>query len=249
MAETFQHFFFGTLSQKAFAHDLAHFVLYFVYLGVAQFITVYVGTVGFIYTGDHISRKIREQYLAAILHQNIAFFDNLGAGEITTRIIADTNLIQDGMSEKVALTLTATSTFVSAFVIAFVKYWRLALILSSTVIATVLIMSGGTKFIIKNKKKSLDAYSLGGTVAEEVLNSIRNATAFGTRDKLARKYDMHLAEAAKWSFKTKLLLSIMIACWFCIVYLNYVSHIVTFRHRIFDMVTNSSSEYKVVAMF
>lgn len=223
LTETFQQFFEGTLSHEIFTHDLSHFVLYYVYLGMAQFVTVYIGIVGFIYTGDHISRKIREQYLASILHQNMAFFDNLGAGEITTRMISDTNLIQDGMSEKVALTLTALSTFVSAVVIGYLKYWKLASILSATVIATIVMMGGCAKFVVKNKKKSLDAYARGGTIVEEVLNSIRNATAFGTRDKLARKYEVLLYEAEKCSFKTKALVAVMIGCWFSIVYLNYAS--------------------------
>lgn len=51
------------------------------------------------------------------MRQNIGFFDKLGAGEVTTRITADTNLIQDGISEKVGLTLMAIATFISAFVI------------------------------------------------------------------------------------------------------------------------------------
>lgn len=51
------------------------------------------------------------------MRQNIGFFDKLGAGEVTTRITADTNLIQDGISEKVGLTLSAIAMFVSAFVI------------------------------------------------------------------------------------------------------------------------------------
>ncbi len=51
------------------------------------------------------------------MRQNIAFFDKLGAGEITTRITADTNLVQDGISEKVGLTLAAVATFITAFVI------------------------------------------------------------------------------------------------------------------------------------
>lgn len=59
------------------------------------------------------------------MRQNIGFFDKLGAGEITTRITADTNLIQDGISEKVGLTLTALATFITAFVIGFVKVSRL----------------------------------------------------------------------------------------------------------------------------
>ena len=68
-------------------------------------------------TGEHISGKIREQYLAACMRQNIGFFDKLGAGEITTRITADTNLVQDGISEKIGLTLAAVATFVTAFII------------------------------------------------------------------------------------------------------------------------------------
>jgi len=51
------------------------------------------------------------------MRQNIGFFDKLGAGEITTRITADTNLVQDGISEKVGLTLAAVATFITAFVI------------------------------------------------------------------------------------------------------------------------------------
>lgn len=51
------------------------------------------------------------------MRQNIGFFDKLGAGEITTRITADTNLVQDGISEKIGLTLAAVATFITAFVI------------------------------------------------------------------------------------------------------------------------------------
>jgi ATP-binding cassette subfamily B (MDR/TAP) protein 1 len=97
------------------------------------------------------------------------------------------------------------------------------LILSATVITTVVMMGGSAKFVVKNKKKSLDAYALGGTIVEEVLNSIRNATAFGIGDKLAKKYGVLLYEAEKWSFKRKALLAVMIGCWFSIVYLNYAS--------------------------
>lgn len=51
------------------------------------------------------------------MRQNIGFFDKLGSGEITTRITADTNLVQDGISEKVGLTINALAAFFTAFVI------------------------------------------------------------------------------------------------------------------------------------
>lgn len=217
----FQNFFLGELPRSAFDKVLAHNVLYFVYLAIAEFVTVYISTVGFIYSGEHISGRLRQEYLAACLRQNIGFYDKLGAGEITTRITADTNLVQDGISEKVGLTLAAVATFITAFVIAYIKYWKLALILSSTILAIVLAMGGGSTFIVKYNKQSLESYALGGTVAEEVISSIRNATAFGTQEKLAKQYDDHLKEAEKWGFKVKVVLGIMVGLMFLVIYLNY----------------------------
>ena len=191
-------------------------------MGIGEFVTVYYFTVSFIYAGEHIAAKIRESYLAAILRQNVGFFDKLGAGEITTRITADTNLVQDGISEKVGLTLTALATFITAFIIGFVKSWKLTLILMSTVVAISIIMGTGSRFIIMYNKHSLESYALGGSIAEEVLSSIRNTTAFSTQDKLARQYGVHLAEAEFWGFKLKVIFGSMMGGMMCVVYLNYV---------------------------
>lgn len=221
MAGTFQDILLKRISYNEFNDILSEHALYFVYLGIAEFVFIYICTVGFIYTGEHIAQKIREKYLDAVLRQNIAFFDKLGAGEITTRITADTNLIQDGISEKVALTLTALATFVTAFIIGFVKFWKLTLICCSTVVALVTMMGVASKFIILFSKKNLESYGEGGTVAEEVLSSIRNATAFGTQEKLARQYDSHLSKAQKWGVKLQMTIGVMVGGMMSIIFLNY----------------------------
>ena len=217
----FQNYFAHKTTHAQFTHDLGHFTLYFLYLAIGEFTTTYIATVGFIYSGEHISGKIREQYLAAILRQNIAFFDVLGAGEITTRITADTNLVQDGISQKIGLTLTAIATFVTAFVIGFVKYWKLTLILTSTFFAIMTNIAIGSRFIVKYSKLSLQSYAVGGSIAEEVVSSIRNATAFGTQDKLAKQYDVHLAKAERAGLRVKIALGLMISGLMGVLYLNY----------------------------
>lgn len=210
LAGTFQSFSLGNTSASQFTSELGKYSLYFVYLAIGEFVMIYLATVGFLYAGEHISSKIREQFLAAILRQNIAFFDELGAGEITTRITADTNLVQEGLSEKVGLTLTGIATFVAAFVIGFIRYWKLTLILCSTVVAIVVTLGAVGSFLGKLSKKYIAYFAEGGTVAEEVISSIRNATAFHTQDKLARKYDAYLIEAEKSGFKLKATTSSMI---------------------------------------
>lgn len=221
LSGTFQGMFQGTLSRSQFNDELTKFVLYFVYLFIGEFFTCYIATVGWIYVGERISSRIRENYLSAILRQNVGYFDKLGAGEITTRITADANLVQDGISEKVGLVQQALATFITAFVIGFVKYWKLTLILCSTIFAIVFTMGGGSTFIMKYNKQSLASYALGGTVVEEVFSSIRNAVAFGTQDKLARQYNEHLIIAEFWGKKMKTVLASMLGAMMTIVYLNY----------------------------
>ena len=43
-----------------------------------------------VYTAEVNAKRIRERYLQAVLRQDIAFFDNVGAGEVATRIQTDT---------------------------------------------------------------------------------------------------------------------------------------------------------------
>lgn len=221
LSQVFQGIILGTISQADFESQLVDYTLYFIYLAIADFILTYIATVGSIYVGEHVSAKLREEYLKAILRQNIGFFDHLGSGEVTTRITADTNLVQDAISEKVSLTLTGLATFITAFIIGFVTSWKLTLICASTVVAITLTMGVGSTFMIKWSKKSLESYALGGSVAEEVFGSIRNATAFGTQDKLARGYDTHLIEAEKWGWKVKATLGMMVGLMFLFIFWNY----------------------------
>lgn len=43
-----------------------------------------------VYTGEANAKRVRERYLQAVLRQDIQFFDNVGAGEVATRIQNET---------------------------------------------------------------------------------------------------------------------------------------------------------------
>jgi ATP-binding cassette, subfamily B (MDR/TAP), member 1 len=168
-----------------------------------------------------MTQKIREQYFAAVLQQNIGFFDNLGAGEITTTITTNMDLVLSGVSEKVALVLSAFATFVTALLVGFVKNWRLSLILLSVVFAVVFVMGGFSIFIVRYNKRSLDAYAIGGAIAEEAISSIRTATAFNGQAQLAKRYEESLLNSMHWGFKMKVAIGCMIASMMLVVYMDY----------------------------
>ena len=46
------------------------------------------------YTGEVVSKRVRELYFKSVLRQDIAYFDKMGAGEITTHIETDTRKLK-----------------------------------------------------------------------------------------------------------------------------------------------------------
>ena len=116
-----------------------------------------------VYTGEVGAKRLRERYLQATLRQDIAYFDNVGAGEVATRIQTDTrkffllsnllfsnrtvDLVQQGTSEKVALVTFFIASFIAAFGMGCARSWRLALAL--TAMLPCIAIAGGvmTKFV------------------------------------------------------------------------------------------------------
>ncbi|KMQ43076.1 ABC transporter type 1, transmembrane domain [Trichophyton rubrum] len=121
----------GVTSIPELSAAVAKVCLYWVYLGIAMFFFIYITTVGFYY---------------------VAFFDTLGAGDVTTRITSDMNLIQEGITSKVSMGLIAVATFCSAYTITYIQYWKLGLIMTSTVVVMLLTGTAGGILAVRNSK-------------------------------------------------------------------------------------------------
>ena len=101
--------------------------------------------------------------------------------------------------------------FIAAFVIGFIKAWKFTFILFSSVVAMVAVVSIGFTICIGYYTKALAANGAGGTVAEEVFSSIKNAVAFGTEEKLARNYRKHLDISEYWGRRTMISIGLIMA--------------------------------------
>jgi ATP-binding cassette subfamily B (MDR/TAP) protein 1 len=171
--------------------------------------------------GEHVALRIREEYVKALLRQNIAYFDKVGAGEVASRASTDINLIQEGISEKVALLQMGLASFVSALVVSFAESWRLALIVMTSILALVAVMGGISRVVIKFKSKSMESQALADNVVEEAVSSIRNVIAFGAHDKIVRKYDGFLQQAEHWSFLNRTTAGLMMGLTLCVIYAEH----------------------------
>ncbi|KAG9292639.1 hypothetical protein G9A89_007011 [Geosiphon pyriformis] len=196
-------------------------VYHFLILGSSAFVASYVQMTCWMIAGENQTKRIRELYYASTMKQNIAWFDKMSTGDITTRISADTSILQEGISEKIGLILQYSTTFVAGFIIGFTKSWKLALVVCCVI--PLLAAAGGAmaKALSSSTTKGQDAYAGAGTVAEQALSSIRTVVAFGGEKREIQRYLQQLETAYRSGTKKGLIGGLGLGLIFLILFSTY----------------------------
>jgi ATP-binding cassette subfamily B (MDR/TAP) protein 1 len=84
-------------------------------------VAAYLSNCLWVLTGENQTRRIRSLYLHSVLKQDMSWFDAAEDGSLNTRLASDTQLIQDGISEKFGQFVTLLGQFLAGFIVAFVK--------------------------------------------------------------------------------------------------------------------------------
>ncbi|EGF83631.1 hypothetical protein BATDEDRAFT_15754 [Batrachochytrium dendrobatidis JAM81] len=173
-------------------------------IGLGAFVLSYIQMSFWMLSGENQSKRIRELYFKAILRQEVAWFDKTSTGELTSRMNADTTLIQEGMSDKIGLIIQSSAAFIAGFVIGFVKGWRLTLVLCVAVpiiAGCAMVLSG---FISGKSTDQQEAYAESGDISQQALSSMRTVAAFGGEDREADRYAKHLDRAEAFGLRMAL---------------------------------------------
>ncbi|KAK0548355.1 hypothetical protein OC845_003627 [Tilletia horrida] len=195
--------------------------LLLVYIGTGMFAATYIYMATWVYTGEKITKRIRERYLAAILRQEVAYFDSLGAGEITTRISSDIALIQEGISDKIPSSLMFLATFFAGFIVAYVRSWKLALTMTSTIPCVMISGSVMNVFIGRWQQLELDHVAHAATLAEEAFGTVRTAKAFGIESRLVSLYDKDNKRSTETGYRKAFVSGVGLGVFFFIIYSGY----------------------------
>ncbi|WOH11980.1 hypothetical protein DCAR_0831476 [Daucus carota subsp. sativus] len=181
---------FGKTNGDDITREISKVCLLYVYLAIGAGIASVLQVSCWMVSGERQAARIRGLYLKTILRQDIAFFDTeTTTGEVIGRMSGDTILIQDAMGEKVGKFIQLMSTFMGGFVIAFVRGWLLALVLTSCIPA-VLIAGGFMGLIMaKMSSRSQVAYAEAGNVVEQTIGAIRTVVSFTGEKNAMEKYD------------------------------------------------------------
>ncbi|KAG0331724.1 Multidrug resistance protein 1 [Podila horticola] len=197
-------------------------VILFTVIGAAMFGVAYLQMCFWTLAAENQVKRIREEYLHAILRQDIGWHDTGKQSEsLTTRLNSDTQLIYDGMADKVGLAISSFVTFIAGFVIGFVKGWKLSLVLLSCVplIGACAVMMA--KITVQQSSKGQDSYSKAGSVAEQAFSSIRTVVAFGGQKRETKAYVDQLDAAFVTGKRRAQATALGIACFMLILFSTY----------------------------
>ena len=172
--------------------------LYFIYIAIASFFASWAAVTFYMIVGDRQAKRIREEYVKAILRQNLAWFNAHQAGELTSRLSADTETIADGIGQKLSSYIQFNCTFIAGVTVGLVRGWQLALVILGT--APLLIVSGAVMAdaLTRFAKRNADSYAKASEVADEVLTSVKTVQAMNAQILEKKRYSVLLQEAMEF---------------------------------------------------
>ncbi|KAF9315974.1 ATP-binding cassette, sub-B (MDR TAP), member 4, partial [Podila minutissima] len=197
-------------------------VIKFTVVGAIAFVAAYGQMCFWTMSAENQSKRIREKYLHAILRQDISWHDIGKKSEsLNSRLSADTQLIFDGLADKVGMSLMSLATFVAGFAVAFSNGWRMSLVLLTSVPLMAICGALMAKYTMESTANGQGSYAKAGGLAEQAIGSIRTVFAFDGQKRELKKFSVTLDEAYKSGVKKAWATGVGMGSFMLIMFLSY----------------------------
>ncbi|XP_068901227.1 ATP-dependent translocase ABCB1-like isoform X2 [Tenebrio molitor] len=185
------------LVEERLYDGIRDFAIYASISGIVMIITTYLAGVFFSYSALRQIFHIRKLILKKTLNMDISWYDLNKTGDFATTFTDNLAKFEEGIGEKVGIFIFFETIFVTGIIMALVLGWKLALVCMVS-----LPVSFGLAMIIswlstKFSKQEMEAYGAAGSIAEEVLSSVRTVVAFDGQEKEITRYEKHLDSAKR----------------------------------------------------
>ncbi len=149
-----------------------------VILLIAQSVFSYFRVVIFTRVTENALRDIRKTAFERLIHMPMDFFNQNKVGELTSRLSADINLVQETMRTTIAELFRQLIIVIGSIVFIALISWKLVLIMLCTVPVVAIFAVVFGRFIKKLSKQAQDSAAESNTIIEENLMGISNVKAF-----------------------------------------------------------------------
>ena len=138
--------------------------------------------------GERIVARLRGDLYAAVMQQEIAFFDKRRTGELINRLASDTTVLQNVVTVNLLTALRFSLQGLGAIAILLWTSWELTLVMLAVVPLVAIIAGVYGRLLRRGSKEVQDALARTSEVAEETLAGIRTVRAFARESTEVQRY-------------------------------------------------------------
>ncbi|MCB0339163.1 MAG: hypothetical protein KDD53_06150, partial [Bdellovibrionales bacterium] len=148
------------------------------FLFAIQGVCFYYRSYLFNVVGQKIVANLRTKLYQAIIVQKISFFDSSRAGDLISRLSADTALLQNAVSINISVFIRYTLQVLVGILLMFLISWKLSLTILALLPVLLGITIGLGKRLKRQSRRVQEELARANIVAEETIYSVRTVKAF-----------------------------------------------------------------------
>ncbi len=146
------------------------------------------------YISEKILFNIRNELFDHILYLPTKFFDKYHSGELMSRLLNDTEQVQNSIASVIPNTIRDTFTIIGLLAVLYINNWKLAIVATVVFpIAAYPIIHFGKKMKKLGKKRQISIAGLTTLIQESLIN-IRLIKAFATEKQESEKFEQESDE-------------------------------------------------------
>uniref|UniRef100_A0A673U4I6 Bile salt export pump n=1 Tax=Suricata suricatta TaxID=37032 RepID=A0A673U4I6_SURSU len=201
--------------------EMIKFAGYYAGIALAVLITGYFQICFWVIAAAHQIQNMRKISFRKIMQMEIGWFDCNSVGELNTRLSDDINKVNGAIADQMAIFIQRMSTSICGFLLGFYQGWKLTLV----IISVSPLLGVGAAIIGLSVSKFTDyelkAYAKAGSVADEVLSSMRTVAAFGGEKKEVERYEKNLVFAQRWGIRKGIVMGFFTGFMWCLIFFCY----------------------------
>ncbi|XP_027979016.1 bile salt export pump isoform X1 [Eumetopias jubatus] len=201
--------------------EMIKFASYYAGIALVVLITGYMQICFWVIAAARQIQKMRKISFRKVMRMEIGWFDCNSVGELNTRFSEDINKVNDAIADQMAVFIQRMTTSICGFLLGFYQGWKLTLVIISVSpligIGAAIIGLSVSKFT----DYELKAYARAGSVADEVISSMRTVAAFGGEKKEVERYEKNLVFAQRWGIRKGIVMGFFTGFMWCLIFLCY----------------------------
>ncbi|KAI1711157.1 ABC transporter transmembrane region domain-containing protein [Ditylenchus destructor] len=210
-----------SISREEFKENVSLYSLYYLLLGVAMLVTSYIQIACWESMAERIVHSLRQNYMKAMLRQEIAWFDKVQTGNLTARLTDDLERVREGVGDKASLFIQQLAAFVAGFAVGFFYNWQMTLVMVIFTPFLAITNAWAGKVAATRTQVEQEKYAVAGAIADETFSSIRTVQAMNGQRQEIERYERALEEGRKTGLLKYMYMGISLGLTYIITHASY----------------------------